>query len=351
VAIALIIGSFITSIHDGVTENVRRGVAGSVRASTLPVNNTVNLDAAPSPALAGELTRVPGVERVDRNTYLLTGHETGKLIGVKAFQNLQSFPFPVFKGTKDRARFERGEVLIGAGLARRLSLRPGSKLQLDTPTGYRYVVVQGVWDDGDFAANSVTMPYALFESFYGVQPTQDLMLKVAPGITPDKVVDGVYAAHLDPALRAQTPTTFARLISDSIKGSFSSFWAIQRALLLVAFVAVLATLLLVAVQRRRELALLAAVGMRPSEMGRMVVFEAMAVGAVSIVLGTVFAVATYAAMNLAMPIFVGFHDPFRIDLSAIPGAAVVVLVVIVAAAVLPAWRTARVEVVENLQYE
>jgi putative ABC transport system permease protein len=322
-----------------------------VRASTLPVNNTVNLDAAPSPALAEQLARVPGVESVNRNAYLLTGHETGNLIGVKAFQNQWSFPYAVFKGTKDRARFERGEVMIGTGLARRLSLHPGSSLRLDTPTGYRYVTVQGIWDDGDFAANSVTMPFSMMESFYGVQPTQDLLLKVAPGTSPARVVDAAYAAHLDPALRAQDPPTLARLISNSIKTSFNSFWAIQRALLLVAFVAVLATLLLVAVQRRRELALLAAVGMRPSEMGRMVVFEAMAVGAVSIVLGTVFAVATYAAMNLAMPIFVGFHDPFRIDLSAIPGAAVVVLVVIVAAAVLPAWRTARVEVVENLQYE
>jgi len=351
VAIALIIGSFITSIHDGVTHNVTRGTAGYVRASTLPVNNTVNLDSAPSPALASELARIPGVESVGRNAYLLTGHETGNLIGVKAFQNQWSFPYAVFKGTKDRARFERGEVLIGAGLARRQGLRPGSSLRLDTPTGYRYVTVQGIWDDGDFAANSVTMPFSMMQAFYGVLPTQDLVLKVAPGTTPDKVVDAVYAAHLDPALRAQTPDFLAKLISDSIKGSFNSFWAIQRALLLVAFVAVLATLLLVAVQRRRELALLAAVGMRPSEMGRMVVFEALAVGAVGMVVGMVFAVTTYAAMNFALPIFIGFHDPFRLSASAIPAAAVVVLVVIVAAALLPAWRTAHVEVVENLQYE
>ena len=83
----------------------------------------------------------------------------------------------------------------------------------------------------------------------------------------------------------------------------------------------------------------------------MVVFEALAVGAVGIVVGMVFAVTTYAAMNLALPIFIGFHDPFRLSASAIPAAAVVVLIVIVAAAVLPAWRTAHVEVVENLQYE
>src|SRR5207248_2025015 len=98
-------------------------------------------------------------------------------------------------------------------------------------------------DDGDFAANSVTMPFSMMESFYGVQPTQDLLLKVAPGTTPEEVVDGVYAAHLDPALRAQDPATLARMISDSIKGSFNSFWAIQRAAVVVLVVIVAAAAL------------------------------------------------------------------------------------------------------------
>jgi putative ABC transport system permease protein len=351
VAIALIIGSFISSIHDGVTNNVLRTSAGYVQATTLPVNNSVNLDAVASPALVDQLARVPGVAGVERSAYLLTGHETGKLIGVKAVENQWRFPYAVFRGTKDRARFERGEVLVGTGLGRRLGLRPGSRLRIATPTGWRFVTVQGIWDDGDFAANSVTMPMSLFESFYGAQPNQGVQLRVAPGATADQVVDAVYAAHLDPALRARSPQVLARTISKDIEGSFSSFWAIQRALLLVAFVAVLATLLLVAVQRRRELALLAAVGMRPSELGRMVVLEAVAVGVVGMLLGAVFAVATYIALHLSLPIFIGYHDPFRVNPSSLPAAAILVIVVIVGAAVLPAWRTARVEVVENLQYE
>jgi putative ABC transport system permease protein len=152
-------------------------------------------------------------------------------------------------------------------------------------------------------------------------------------------------------MTAQTPDQLAQQISNDIKGIFSSFYAIQRALLLVAFVAVLATLLLVAVQRRRELALLAAVGMRPSELGRMVVLEAVAVGVVGTVLGTVFGVGMYAALHLVLPVFIGFHDPFRLDLSSVPAAGVVVTLIVVVAAAWPAWRTSRVEVVENLQYE
>jgi putative ABC transport system permease protein len=351
VAIALIIGSFVSSVHDGVTNNVTRNSAGYVRASTLPVNNSVNLDAGLSPAVLPALAHLPGVARVERDAYLLTGHQSGELIGVKAFGDQWTLPYAVFRGTKDHARFERGEVLVGTGLGRRLGLHPGSRLRLPTPTGWRFVTVQGVWDDGDFSANAVTMPLPLFDSFYGAQPIQEVALRVAPGATVDQVEREVRSAGLDPAMTAQSPQTLARKISEDIKGSFSSFWAIQRALLLVAFVAVLATLLLAAVQRRRELALLSAVGMRPSELGRMVVLEAIAVGVAGTVLGSLFALATYYGMHLAVPVFIGYHDPFRVNPSSLPAAAVVVVGIIVAAALLPAVRTARVEVVENLQYE
>src|SRR5205823_6526708 len=170
----------------------------------------------------------------------------------------------------------------------------------------------------------------------------------APGVSPDRLVDNVYKAQLDPALQAQTPIVLARVISRDIKGQFASFWAIQRALLLVAFVAVLATLLLVAVQRRRELALLAAVGMRPSELGRMVLLEAVTVGVLGTVLGAVFGVGMYLALQQVLPIFIGFRDPFRLDPSSIPVWGVVATLIVVAAATWPAWRTARVEVLKNL---
>ncbi|MBV9411310.1 MAG: ABC transporter permease, partial [Acidimicrobiia bacterium] len=107
----------------------------------------------------------------------------------------------------------------------------------------------------------------------------------------------------------------------------------------------------VAVQRRRELALLAAVGMAPRELGRMVVSEGVAIGVVGTLLVAVFGTGMYFALNQVVPIIVGFKDPFRLALPAIPAWGLVATVVVVAAASLPAWRTAHVEVVENLQYE
>jgi putative ABC transport system permease protein len=352
IATAFIILSFVSSIHDGVTQGITRGYVGQVRVSTVDPNNTANLDSMVPPEVISRLRSLPGVARVDRTAFVLTGHETKKLVGVKAIENpAPKWRLPVLNGTADLRRVEQGEVMVGPGVARRLHLRAGSTLQLATPRGFASVPVQGVWQDGDTNGQAVTTSMAQLESLYGPQPSPEVLLTPAPGVSPGALAATVRRAGIDPRLQAQTAPELATRISRSINAQFASFWALQRGLLLVAFVAVLSTLLLVAVQRRRELALLAAVGMAPGELGRMVVAEGVAVGVVGTVL--VFGAGTgmYFALNQIVPIIVGFKDPIRLSLPAIPLWGFVATVVVVAAAALPAWRTAHVEVVENLQYE
>jgi putative ABC transport system permease protein len=352
VATAFIIVSFVSSIHDGVTKGITQGYTGQVRVAMVDPNNTANLDSMVPPQVISHLRSLPGVARLDRTAFVLTGHETKKLVGVKAIEHPDpKWRLSVLNGTGDLGRLQGGEVMIGPNLARRQDLRAGSTLQLDTPRGFANVRVQGVWQDGDTNGQAVTMSMAELESLYGPQPSSEVLLTPAAGVPPATLAASIRQAGIDPRLQAQTAPELATRISHDINAQFASFWALQRGLLLVAFVAVLSTLLLVAVQRRRELALLAAVGMAPGELGRMVVAEGVAIGAVGTVL--VFGAGTgmYFALNQVVPIMIGFKDPVRLSLPAIPLWGIVATIVVVAAAALPAWRTAHVEVVENLQYE
>jgi putative ABC transport system permease protein len=350
VATAFIISSFIIAIHAGVTQGILKGTAGKVRVSTVAVNNTTNVDAKIPPATITALQGLPGVAGVDRSASVLTGHVANDLIGVVAYEH-STLPFTIIKGAKDRARFERGEALIGPGLARRRHLRPGDHVRLATPTGWARVPVQGVWQDGNFNGNSVTVPFPLLERLYGPQPAHEVFLRPAPGVTAGRLVTEVRAARLGPTVQAQSPRRLAELIARDIKGQFASFWALQRSMLLVAFVAVLSTLLLVGIQRRRELALLAAVGMRPDELARMVLAEGMVVALVGTVLSAFAGLAMFTAFHQMVPVLVGFRDPFRLDPRAIVLYGAVATAIVLLAASWPAWRAARLEVVEALQYE
>ena len=149
----------------------------------------------------------------------------------------------------------------------------------------------------------------------------------------------------------QTAAGFAHELSGDIGQQLAPFWALQRGLLLVSFIAVLSTLLLVGVQRRRELGLLAAVGMRPSELSRMVMAEAGVIGVIGAVLGAIGSVGMYVAFHLIVPVVIGFSDPLRFDVGAVGVYGPIAIVIVLLAAAWPAWRTSRVEVLEALQYE
>src|SRR5581483_1289147 len=337
VATAFIIVSFVSSIHDGVTRGFTKGFIGEVRVAQVDPNNSINVESKLSPAVLDRLRTFPGVAQVHRTAYVLTGHDAKKLVGVKAIEHPRdSQRLTVLNGHGDLDRLARGEVVVGPGLARRLDLRGGSTLLLDTPTGRAPVRVQGVWQDGDTNGQAVTMSYPLLESLYGPQPSQEVYLDPVPGVSPATLAANLRAAGIAPRLQVQTAPDLAVKISKEINSQFASFWALQRGLLLVAFVAVLSTLLLVAVQRRRELALLSAVGMAPAELGRMVISEGVAIGVVGTALVVVFGTGMYFALHEMIPVIVGFKDPFRLALPSIPLWGAIATLVVVAGAALPA---------------
>jgi putative ABC transport system permease protein len=159
------------------------------------------------------------------------------------------------------------------------------------------------------------------------------------------------APSIDPELKVLTTEELVDEVAASVADQLAPFRAMRTALQVVAFVAVLSTLLLAGYQRRREHGVLAAVGARPPDLGRVVLAQAGIVGlaaaACSFVLGPLF----LWTMLQITPILVGRHNPFDPDLVSLVVAAVLGVLVAVAGGLWPAWRAGRVEVLEALRYE
>jgi putative ABC transport system permease protein len=350
VTTAFVIGSTQSAAEAAIADSIQNGHQQEVYVSTLEPNNTVNIEAKPTEALAKRLARIPGVARVDRGVFVLSGHDSDGLIGVAA----STYPWlnlPLIEGTKDLKSFESGQVLIGAALARKSGARPGSQLLIDTPTGRVPVTVGGIWQDGNLGGKAVTMPMPLFERIFGKQPAQSFGLVPAPGLSATTLAYRIRTLPFAQGLIVEDPAQFTEEVAASANDQMAPFTAMQRGLLLVAFVAVLSTLLLVGVQRRRELGLLAAVGMEPAQLARMTVAEGLSAGVIGLAFAFLGSVLIETAFYLELPIIIGFKDPLRYDFAAFAIWSAVSLVLVVAAALLPAWRNARVPVLESLQYE
>ncbi len=132
VSTGFVTASFGTSVRHAVSENLRKNLDG-VSVSALDPGNSANIDTRITPETLTAIAALPGVERVERGSVVIVGRSTGSLVVVSGYDNTY-FDAGVLSGTIDRDRYAKGEVLIGPGLARRLDLRGGSTLSLETPT-------------------------------------------------------------------------------------------------------------------------------------------------------------------------------------------------------------------------
>jgi len=348
---AAVVTAFVTegssaSARASIEQSFRRAGAG-VDVATVPPRsgNGANVP----PALLESVTTVPGVDRVVVGSFVLAG-AAADLTLVQAADGTD-FTFDVVDGTADVAGLDAGSVMIGTGLARREQVRSGDEVELATPQGIVTLPIQGVWEDGNNVGVNVMMSAGRLAELYGPQPPGFVSARPAPGVSEAELEANLAAAVLDPELRTRRSTEVADDIADDVDNQFASFRVMQQALLAVLFVAVLSSLLLAGVHRRRELGLLAAVGAAPTGLSRLLLAEAAVVGIVGLASSLVVGPVMAWGLNRILPFVVGFVNPLVLAWGALAQAGLVALLVAVAGAWWPARRAACVEVQEALRYE
>jgi putative ABC transport system permease protein len=352
---AMGVGFVTASFNDSVTEAIRtqldRRFEGVQVAATDP-NNSATSEVRLSPAVLEALEALPGVRTVDRSSVVVVGNEEGRLIGVRGFTDpwVDDGRFDA-RGRTTRAGLDAGQAAIGPGLARQQGLRPGDLLRLPTPHGPVQVPIMSIVYDGDFGGRNVALSYELVRRLYGPQAPVSVVVKGERGVSDAELLERIRAARLDRGLLVEGREEVLARNAKAIRDQLSTLDAIQRGLLVMSFVAVLSSLLLVGIQRQRELGMLAAVGMTPHELRRMVLWEAALVAVLGVLATGVAASAQYWALNAIVPVIIGYRDPLVID----PGSFVVYSLIAVATAVLaalyPARRAGQVEVLDALRYE
>jgi putative ABC transport system permease protein len=346
---AFVTAGYSRGLRAAFAEDILDNVHG-VQVSALAAGANANLDTGLAPDVLRRLEGLPGVREVQRGTTVSTGARQSDLVRVVAYQN----PWltdgdELVRGRVDLAAFEAGEALISRSLARDEGLRPGDTVRIPTPTRVVEIPVQAVYRGG--TDRTVWLPWGLHRQLYGPQPARSVTLEAEPGTSPAELAREVRDAEQGTGVRVRTPAELVDEVADSADRQIAPFWALQRGLLAVSFVAVLSTLLLVGVQRRRELGLLGAVGMEPGELGRLVLAEAAAVTVASVVLSAGGGLVMLWAQVQAAPLLIGLDLPLRPDWTSLLTAGAVSLAVTLSASLWPARRAARTDLVVALQDE
>jgi putative ABC transport system permease protein len=351
VGLACVLGALIPATRTTILRSELVSAGSDVGVATLPLNNASNVDARPSPDLVRRLADVPGVARVSRAFQQEITDRYG-VYSVRSFENVDRWSFEPILGETGSVPLERGEAVVGTSIARSRHLRPGSTLRIATPRGFVPVRVAGIWVSSYDNGYTISISPQRFVELFG-EPTapNGLTADAAPGVSASELARRVEAADIDPDVTVRTSAESADALADEIADQASPFWTLQRVLLLVALVGTLSTLLLVGVQRRRELGILGAVGFAPGALGRMTLTEALAAGVAGCALGALGSLPVFEALRNGSAVSIGVRTAYVVNPLSAVTASLLALVVVAAGAALPAWRAGRVQIVEAIRDE
>ncbi|MFD8247839.1 FtsX-like permease family protein [Nocardia sp. NPDC059691] len=296
--------------------------------------------------LAGKLAAVPGV------AHLSPAQMAFATLGGSRVM-LQGFP-PDARETRMRmltdesvARLSAGEgVAISRDVARSLGVGAGAELTLPTPTGPHTVRVLQVIPYFSAIAGVVMMDLNLMRSWYERPGETVIAVDIAPGADRAAVFAAIRQV-VPPELNVDTGADTVVAASSSIRQGMAMSNAILWIVVLVATVALLNTLMLSVLERRRELGVLRAMGTGRKFLMRSVLAEAAGIGIVGAVLG----LALGASVQFLGTVAIG--HALTIDVAYRPSPMLLVYAVIALALALlgsipPALRAARLPIVEAL---
>ena len=227
----------------------------------------------------------------------------------------------------------------------------GSPVTLQFPSGKKTTVrLKGVWDEpkGGSPFSHITISTQLFDKFTP-RPRDEMVLMNTPG-----GVNDANTARLDRAVsgfadaKIQTRDEFKSNFEAPINKILNLLYALLALSVIVSLVGIINTLVLTVFERTRELGMLRAVGMTRRQVRMMIRYESIVTALMGAALGMVVglflaALITHALSSSGIVFAVPWLQIVYFVLAAI--------VVGILAAVIPARRAARLNVLEALQYE
>ena len=289
VAIAVMIGSFRETVSYWVGQTLQADLfVAAGRGSPVGARATVSADVEAALGAHDAVLAVDGFRSVD-----LPYRDSLIVVGAGRFDVLLEHGNLLFKDPSDGRRAlvaARGApaVVVSESFALRFDAAAGDTIRLRTPGGEQPFEVTGVYYDYSTDRGLVVMDDPTFTRYYGEQRPSGLTAYLAPGADAGRVRQEVLAA-LGPErpVFVNTNASLRQSVMRVFDSTFAITYALEAIAIGVSLFGVAATLLTLALERRQPLAVLRLVGAERRHVRRMIVIEALLLGAVSLGIGVV----------------------------------------------------------------
>jgi putative ABC transport system permease protein len=358
-AAALMIGlalvSFVTVFAAGLKASIADAIDNSFQGE-LEIQNTNGFDPIPK-AAAVAVRRVPGVETVStlQGTQVKIDGVGGKprATGLDPATASQVLKLDFQGDTSEQTlrNLTDSQTIVDKSFADSNNLDVGDTINTLGQTGTRasFRIVGEVKDSADLLGSMIVTQQAMARDFAVTQDTFDFV-KLAPGADASMVqdrIDGILSRSF-PTAEVMNQQELKQNQEDQINPLLGLVYALLSLAIVVSLFGIANTLALSIHERTRELGMLRAIGMSRRQIRRMIRYESVITALIGAVLGMVLGL-IFAAL-LSVPLQdEGFVLSYPV------GQLVFILIVAglagVVAAIAPARRASRLDVLQALAYE
>ncbi|MFF5800225.1 ABC transporter permease [Streptomyces albogriseolus] len=253
------------------------------------------------------------------------------------------------------AALAAGGIAMDAGFAAEHGVRRGDRVPVEFPGGRTAAFTVAALTDmeggeGFGMRGGLFFGIAAVERYVPGGQDSALYVNAAAGTSPDELRDRLEAA-LDPypQVQARDQADYKELVHDQIAVLLYLVYALLGLAIVIAVLGVVNTLALSVVERTREIGLLRAIGLGRRQLRRMIRLESVVIAVFGAVLGLALGLVWGVCVQqvLALEGMTAFAVPWGTVVAVVVGSAAVG----VAAALLPALRASRMNVLEAIAHE
>jgi putative ABC transport system permease protein len=355
-AAALMIGialvTFVAVLASGMKESNRGAIEDQVKAEYVV---TAQDGFSPFVAAAGEAVgRSPDAQFVTsvRSDLAKAAGESGYITGIQPGAIAQAYNFDWKVGSDATlATLGRDGAIISNDLADKKSLAVGDTFTLLVPSGERtQLTVKGIYEPPPFfpLLGNVSISQQLFDSLYE-RPRNSFVFVNVPGEPTPATTASLDAAVKDfPDAKVQTREGWIDQQDQDFNTFLNLLYILLALSVVVSIFGMVNTLVLSVFERTRELGMLRAVGMTRRQVRRMVRQESVITALIGAALGLPLGIFLALLMTKALS---QFDVRIAIPVPQLVIFAFVAIIVGILAAIIPARRAARLNVLRALQYE
>jgi ABC-type lipoprotein release transport system permease subunit len=194
------------------------------------------------------------------------------------------------------ARSDAPEIVIGAVLARNLRVGIGDELTLlgsglDGSFAAAVVSIVGIFESGvpDVDRNIAEMSLGVFQDIFFMEGAGHQVVVTTPSLEAAKIVlPGIVAAlPTDADLVVHDWDALQPGLKQAIKADMSSAFFMYGVLVILVSFSVLNTQLMSVLERTHEFGIVMSLGLKPGQLGRLVMLETAFLGLIGLVLGAI----------------------------------------------------------------